>query len=531
MNSTSIESAINPKNRYKLFHSGVFWVFLIVFCVYLPILLSAARSTDEQLHGTVSMTEGDDSLYQMLAINLLYGKGFTQGYILPLETYHFDLTSPRGLEIREYYEAYGPDAPETTFYVSPGFPALLAAVYAIFGNQTLVARQMLAILAWLTALLTFLTGIVMDGKRGALAGGIVGLIFVNGYVLFRPRDPFLGSIMTEGPATFSMVLFGFLIVSFLVKHQLRYLVLAAPVLVGFIFVRPNYLLAIPLLILYLIIRFHNMKKNVIVFAIIVLSPIVAWIIYASVTTGKLVGFTAHSENAFATSNNWGVLEGVGPEHLKQGEWNPGWEIDEHGNIINTGRNNPKPGESGWAQGLTFWKDNIAQLPRLFFVKLRVGFWYSERSGVMDQMRVRLYSLSLGFLFLAVGLRPPVNRLQIFPKISSQTILFIQLGLVAFLFLIGNLFSYSIVLLAFLLVLTIALLRPYGDVYHLDFPTNWFLCFVLNHAIITLIFIGIRYHQPLDPFLFLHGILGSIIVFDELVLRRRFGVVLDSQLAG
>jgi hypothetical protein len=493
----------------------IFAVFFVVIISYLPEFLSRADVTDKELNRSV-LTIGDDGSYQTLALNFLHGLGFSDAVSLPLETYHLDLDSEFGAYIRKTYEANGGIPPSSLqFYRAPGFPLLLSATYAIFGNQTLIARRMMAVLTWLTAVLLLLTGSCMAGWLGALAGGIVALSHLN----YSPLLDF-ERILTEIPSAFWVTLFAFLFTVYLKKDHISVLILSAISLAGIILTRANFLCALPLILAYLYLQRHRLRELVI-FGAIVSVPVVAWSMYASLKLGRPVMMSTQGHVVFADCNNVDTLEGIGPRRWNQGAWNPGWELREDGSWVNTARYSPKPGESGWIKGLTFWKENITQLPRLFYVKLRVGFWYND--GAQPKLNWispgTIFLIAIGFLFIAVGLRVPKRVPSVLLKIESRKTLLLQLGLIAVLVLMGSRTGFWQVVVVWFLILLVALLRPYGDYYRLPFVSPvWFLAFIVSHAVTTVLFLGVRYHQPLDGLLMLFGVLGLLVCLYELVKR-------------
>jgi hypothetical protein len=484
----------------------IFVGFLVIIGSHLPALLDQADVADENLSRSVP-TMGDDKGYQILAINFLNGLGFSEAVSLPLETYHLDLDSECGAYIKKTYEANGRvPAWSVQFYRAPGFPLLLGATYGIFGNQTLIARRMLAVLL-------LLTGSCMAGWLGALAGGIVALSHLNCSVLLD-----FERMLTEIPSAFWVALFAFWFTVYLKKDHISVLILSAISLAGIVLTRPNFLPVLLLILIYLYLRKHRLRELVILGAIVSV-PVVAWCVYASVATGDLVTLTTQGQVAFPECNNIDTLEGIGPQRWNQGKWNPGWELLKDGSYVNTFRHSPKPGESGWIKGLTFWKENITQLPRLFYVKLRVGFWYNDGAQSNWLRPQTIYLIAIGLLFMAIGLRVPKRVPNVLLKIESRKTLLLQLGLIAVLVLMGSRTGFWQVLVVWFLILLVALLRPYGDYYRLPFVSPvWFLAFIVSHAVTTVLFLGVRYHQPLDGLLMLFGVLGLLVCLYELVKR-------------
>jgi hypothetical protein len=192
-------------------------------------------------------------------------------------------------------------------------------------------------------------------------------------------------------------------------------------------------------------------------------------------------------------------------------WNPGWLFDEYGNVIRDKHNAVRPGENGWAKGLAFWRDNLLELPRLFFVKLQAGFW--------SQLWYLPASIGICFLLIALGLRVPKNKPVFLPHLRSRHFLMIQLFLMLVFIIIWDNSLFLMVLLIYGLMLAIAVVRPYGDCYRLSFPSPvFFLAFVASHFTTTILFIGPRYHEPLDVVLIFLAGLGSLTSLQTLYMR-------------
>lgn len=493
--------------------TGIFW--LIIFG-YLPVMFSWVSAADERSYHSVP-TIGDDHGYTSLAINLIHGFGFTDSMVLPLDRYHFDLTTAWGKRQRDRYAEKGPETtPIYSFYRAPGFPFLLSGAYAIFGTESIVARRLLATLLWLTMVLLVLTGVYLAGWLGALAGGMAALHHL--YYNYHAATEGFQRILTEIPTAFWITLFCFLFVVYQKKKHTALLVLAAVSFAWIVFTRSNFFAALPFILLFCW-RQRCSRQVLLLFSAIVIIPIVMWAGYASYTSGRLIPFTSQAEIVFPQFNNIDVLEGVGPLRAQQGGWNPGFVVDEKGNLSlpTPYRNDAKPGESGWVKGLIFWRDHLTQLPRLFYLKLWRNFWYNAGGSQYPWYQDGLYLMGIGFLLLTVGLRLP-RTTRSDTSIQSKYAVRFQLILISLLF-FWIILPLWMVLAIWGLVLTVALARPYGDYYRLPFPSPvWFLSFIAGYAIITLLFGDPRFHQPLDPPLLFFSILGILLTIYELAAR-------------
>jgi hypothetical protein len=497
--------------------------FAVIFALGMGFLLLEARAMDAWLGGLVPIT-GDDHEYHRLAVNLRYGYGWTESILPPIEQYHYDFSSDLGQQFLSQFQEQGIVDVDTIwdFYRAPGYPAFLSIFYTVFGTTSLVGRSMTAVLVGAIALLITLTGSIWAGWRGALAGGIAGLLYMTPGVI---RIWGMDALMTEVSSTFWVTLFAFFFVLYQKTHRPFYFVFMVFALIWALFTRANLVTLLPLLFFYFIAA--RVPRLLIAFFVIALAvPLVLWAAFASSQMGRLVTMTTQGEIAFPQYHNIQVLEGIGPDRLYQGDWNLGRHFDENGVLVPDWRFAPQPGENGWVKGFRFWLENPLQVPALFFVKLRAGFWTKE--GIAG-----LYTLGLCFLFISLGFRKPGERKRVLPNLSNRQILALQIGLALAATIIMAVLHTSLYLLVlgiYAAMIVLALLRPYGDVFTLPYPSPvWFLTFVASHFITTILFMGVRFHEPLDPLLCMFGAFGLILLIEYILSgarRRRASYVLQ-----
>ncbi len=517
MNIVSMKRS-NPKAKAW---SVVAFLFFVLLLVHIPIVLIRADTADEQLHNLIP-TCCDDAVYQIPAINMMYGKGFSQSFSVPFDLYHLARDTPFSRSAAEDYEAYGVQPPRPDFQRTPGFPILLTLTYAIFGNNPLNARRMLALQGIATALLLYFAGINLSKWPGVIAGGLVAIYFLDFQPgLIQPIGTSYGALLTEAPTAFWIALFCLAFIVYLKQHRTRYLVLASIGLAGAIFTRANLLTAIFPLALYLWLTRHKVS-SICLFVTICVAPVVIWSIYASIVTGKFVAFSTQGDSLFAETNNMDMI--TGSIQNSPGDWSPGYEKDANGQLIITYVNDAKSGESGWSKGFTFWRENFSLLPTLFYIKLNAGFWNYYGFSVNVLQPERLHLFGIGLLLAMLGLRIPPKRLDWLSSGKSGTTVLLMLVL---LLILGNHSNFLTTFLIWLIILIFALLFPYGDLVQLGFVAPvWFLAFVVSHLITTLIFYGLRFHWPLDAPLLLISLTGILTFIQYLVgsigFHRRTG---------
>ena len=470
--------------------------------LYLPIMWGKAEQVDRAFDGKIA--RWDDRMYQAQAINLIHGYGYSTFPHLPKEKYYLTVPLDSGVG---YF----------TFKFPPGVSFMMGAAYRLLGEKTLSVRLMYATIIWFTAVLLLLAGYSMAGWLGAVAGGLVGFYYmVQGGGVAGAEGFYNGRTLSEPIAVLWISFFTLLFTLYLKKDLPLYLYLSAISLIGFVFTRANFLTVIPLLYLFLYLTRRNLTQLSIFIAITTI-PIIAWSIYASMTTKHLIIFTTQGEQDFPLFNNMDVITGFGPEEINQGNWQPGFAYTKKGEIYIDGYNFAGPNENGWIKGLSFWINNPDKIPLLFYVKIRSSFWYNDIPESIPYNDGRVYMFGVGFLLASLGVHTPVRRFKFFDLISSSYVLTIQLALLCMLLIVGNNVPFKAILLIWGVIFTIAIIRPYGDIYRPAFQTpTWFLLFLISYLISTILFGGyVRFHFPIDPPLMLISIIGLFTLVFEL----------------
>ena len=481
---------------------------LALVCAYLlsllPGIVWTARHMDKLAEQRVA--PWDDTDYQALAINLLHGYGFTETLRLPIEEYK---------TIRDE-SLFNPDD-IFQFYRAPGFVFLLAGLYTITGVSPLAARLMIGVLIWLTAVLLVWIGDRLAGWVGSLAGGMAGYFLLKVSLLMKGPEGFLsGRTLAEPLTAFLVTLFALLCVFYLQKKRLGFLYLACLTLAGAVLTRANLLAALPVFLLLVFFETRQWKP-VLISAVLLFIPILAWSGYASSVRQSPVLLTIQGSEDFPRFNNQDVITGFGPERLNQGGWQPGFALDAEGELIITNRNAPLPGENGWVRGLQFWFSNPEKLPALFYYKLRAGLWFEEGA---------IFPLGIAFFLVTLGLRKPRQSTRFLPSLNSNHILALQVGLCSLLLWMADSKSFWNVLLIWTLIAMVALIRPYGDAAQpIQASLTWFIPLFAAHLVSTLLFGGDeRFHFPIDPLVLLFGYTGGLLTAYYLI-KRDLGLAL------
>lgn len=487
----------------KRVNFGILLFILAFFLIYLPKIIDRVRVVDEIAGRTIS--NWDDKFYQILAVNMLRGFGYNDEIHFPLEEYQI---TPKAPIVLEPY----------SFHFPPGPSLWLAFVYRLFGQETINARYSYAVAIWLSAFVLPLVGYFMAGYKGCMAGGLAGFYYLNFGGGVQGADAFYaGRILAEPLSAFCLVNFALFLTLYFRYSQPLWLYLAGAALVGFIACRSNFLLTLPVFFLYL--YYRRVKKiQLLTFILITALPVLAWSAYASMVKGQLVLFTSLGES-FPAWNNMDVITGIGPLKLNQGGWQPGFALDESGELIITNANQVKPGENPWLKGFRFWLENPEKLPLLFYVKLRAAGWYYDSTLDIPFFEARIYYIAVGFLLMSLGFRNE-RKIEWLPFSSEQLIL-IQFGLVSLLLMIGNSLPFFVILMLWSVILAIALFFPIGeDLLSPNHSPSWLNIFLLAYLVTTLLFGGNkRFHFPLDPFLMFVGFLGLAVAFETMIRKH------------
>ena len=325
-----------------------------------------------------------------------------------------------------------------------------------------------------------------------------------------------GRTLSEPLTAFLITLFALLSILYLQKKRRVFLYLACLTLAGVVLTRANFLTAVPIFLVWVFFEFRQWKP-VLISALLLLLPILAWSGYASYIRQSPVLLTTQGTIDFPRFNNKDVLTGIGPEKLHQGGWQPGFELSADNEPIVNNQNSAQPGENGWVKGLQFWFSNPEKLPILFYLKLRAGLWYQEGA---------VYPLGIAFFLAALGLRKARRSPRFLTSLDSGQILALQVGLCTLLLWLGDVEFFGYTLVIWSLIALIALLHPYGDAAQpLQAGVGWFISIFGAYLISTLLFGGeVRFHFPIDPLVLLFGY-GGVLLTAYTLIKRDLGLAL------
>ncbi|MFA5392869.1 MAG: glycosyltransferase family 39 protein [Candidatus Ratteibacteria bacterium] len=200
---------------------------------------------------------------------------------------------------------------------SPGFPFLLSLVYRIFGHSFLAAKIVLAILNSGAAVLLYLLGRTLIGKREGVAAGLI-------YAFYPTAIFFTGYLAPDNIFTI-LLLTTVLFLVFAEKTGKRHLFFLAGIFLGAgVLSRSLFLVILPTVFLWL--RIRNRKVAVPATLIVFLGCLLVMVPW-TVRNYRV----CHS--FILTSTEGGIVCYIAnnPHSLSEpsGYWNPGIDITEH----------------------------------------------------------------------------------------------------------------------------------------------------------------------------------------------------------
>jgi hypothetical protein len=506
----------------ELLFNILIFVFLLVMAHLGHQLFKAAADADRVMNKKVS-TDGDAHGYQKTAVNILHGFGPADSESLPLEEYKLDLSTPWGLEALKYEKEHGPREVISRFDRPPGFPFMMAVVYAVTGVETIYARYLLAACVFFGSLFLAIGGYFAGNKIGAIAGMITALFYIS-----TAQPSWFEGILTEIPASFWVACFFMFFACYerLSKYRSVLMLFSAISLEMFIFTRFNFFTTVPFIFLYLLYR-RAPIRHICIFLAVTILPLVIWSAVATKSLGKLTIISTQGSGLFATSNNSDSLYGVGSDGWNRGGWNPGWVKSETGSLSCDYKHLPSDG-SGWSYGLNFWKNNITKLPLLFYWKMEKGLWFNEGTVSGFLKTEGFLILAVCFLLFAIGhntkesqskLDENSNRINLitFTQIVLLTISIASWNQVPF-------YWIGIIWVGLLLLSIVNNIRK-SSCLNFDYPV-WVGAFALSHLASTLIFYGSwRFHQPFDLLMLFLAFYGLLKVLQTIWSNYRvFGVL-------
>jgi 4-amino-4-deoxy-L-arabinose transferase-like glycosyltransferase len=352
----------------------------------------AYQLTTQRLSGDVAF-QTDQVHHQFLAVNLLHGHGYQVGPVDDFAVYRIE-QPPRS---HDYYKRFiRSRAHRYTFGRTPGYPLLLAGIYAVCGVEPASARVVQALLNALAAASLVLLGTLFWSRPGGLAG----LIAAAAHTAFYASDP--SALMAEPLVAVGLlgVTGGYLLWS---RKRTAPRALALGLLVALaLLIRPN-VVFLPLVFAALVLaRVRPVSRAAVqCLALVagVLLPILPWSAYATARSeepgrqGEGAGLILLSTQPSRT-----LLDGNNEASLDDGRWHPEWRTSRAGDQRFFYNRAARENRSTASLLAEFWADNLARLPGLFARKIAVALERPRDLGALLAMLAFYLALAISAAF-------------------------------------------------------------------------------------------------------------------------------------
>jgi 4-amino-4-deoxy-L-arabinose transferase-like glycosyltransferase len=343
------------------------WLYIVLlFAGALAVRLLVVFAFRDIHDGPVGEISADDVQYHHLAMNLAEGNGYR----------------------------VTPDRPLTSFR-APGFPFVLALLYAAVGVEPAAAYGLFAVLGAAACVVTYLLARELLTETGARwAGGLAAIYLPHAYLAstFLSENIFVPCL---GLALW-----------FFVRHVrhggLGVLVLAGVFLGYTTLTRPGTLLTLPLW--YLVLAWRDYRDgrvrylDYVVLPVAFFAAIVPWTIRNHAVHGHWVLISTTGGSTFWGGNNDRVLF----ETRSLGYWIPTNELPDR-DQVDAARDEVERDQVEWRLGKAWVRAHLAWMPLLELYKFGRFWWLPEYGVGLRWLRVVSYVPFL-VLFIAFAVR-------------------------------------------------------------------------------------------------------------------------------
>lgn len=321
------------------------------------------RDIDE---GPTPVISNDDYQFHRLAVNLVNGYGYK----------------------------VTPDRPLTSFR-APGFPFVLAGLYAVAGEHPPSAYVLFCLLGAAACVLTYFLAHEVMTEAGARWAGIAAAIYL-------PHVYMATTFISENVYVPCLALGLWLCVRF-VKHQAPWLIGAAGLALGWAtLTRPGTLLLLPLLLLVLAwsdVRQRRLRiLPYVLFLAAFLGVMLPWTVRNHDVHGKWILIATNGGTTFWGGNNDRVLH----ERKHLGYWLPSTELPDR-DQIDAATSELKRDQIEWRLGKDWVATHLAWMPLLELYKFARLWWLPDYGAGLRWLRIVSYA-PFFLLFLAFAVR-------------------------------------------------------------------------------------------------------------------------------
>lgn len=335
------------------FNLRIYFLVFVLSCVYLLLKYPLSNACD---------FAGDSWSYQSTAVNLVHGHGYKSGGLESFSTYKFAKSDrfPGWLSDTELFRGFY-DNPDYFFYVTPGYPFFLAAIYKIFGIQPIYAKLIQLILIGLSSAIMPFLGFFYWQRTGLWLGVVSAVVFITA---FAPNPDY---IMTEPLVIFALFLWALFFASWESQPTLKRSLLLG-IVTGATLLVKGYVLLVFLFIVYVLFKISRLYQKFCFLGLFILGLFLVvspWSFYASQK--------AHKTIILSTQLDALLLDGNNEDSVVSGTFSPGWRKWNKGDLRYLYNRLADTNLDSRQKVLLFMRTNTQYLPQLFFNKLKAAF--------------------------------------------------------------------------------------------------------------------------------------------------------------
>ena len=327
--------------------------------VYRVGTVLAFRDIRESPTGDIS---NDDVQLNKLALNLVHGYGYK----------------------------VNPDRPLTSFR-APGFPFVLAGLYAITGENAAAAYVFFCLLGAIACVLTYaLAREVSDEAAARLAGVLATIYLAHAYV---------AATFTSENVYIPCLALGLWAFARFMNQNVTYLLGAAGIALGWAtLTRPGALLLLPILLGVLAWNDARRKRfrpsSYLLFTIAFLGVILPWTVRNHEVHGEWILVATNGGTTFWGGNNDLVLN----ERKHYGYWVPSTQLPDRGKI-DAASNEVERDDIEWQLGKDWVREHWTSMPLLELYKFARLWWLPEFGPGRRWLRIISYVPFLLLIFV------------------------------------------------------------------------------------------------------------------------------------
>ncbi len=352
----------------------VSWVYVaLLFVGAFGVRLAVVFAFRDIHEGPPVVPSNDDYQFNQLAINLVAGNGYR----------------------------VAPERAPTSFR-APGFPFVLAGLYAIVGTDPAPAYVLFCVLGAAACVFTYLLAREVLTESGARITGVFAAIYL-------PHAYMASTFNSETVFVPCLTLGLWMFVRYVKDRGIGALASAGLALGFATLTRPGTLLLLPLLLLALAWSDYRQRTfrpmMYLLFPLLFLGVVAPWTYRNHEVHGKWILVATNGGTTFWGGNNDLVLN----ERKHWGYWVPNSELPHHDDIL-AAKNEVERDELEWRLGKDWVREHVTSMPLLEAFKFARLWWLPDYGEGLRWLRIVSYApffLLVVLFALRVGWRRDV----------------------------------------------------------------------------------------------------------------------------